>query len=372
MRDTGLVAVFTGVRKPFSVREFPVPEPKPGAVLVKVRVANVCGSDLHIWRGTYDVSRGQTEPYCLAIGHEMAGEVAVLGEGVATDSAGAPLAVGDRIAYQYFCPCGKCRSCVRGTTPRCMNGVRYRYAPTEWPHFNAAYGQYYYLNPGQAVYKIPDNVPDDQAGPANCALAQVIDGLDRGGVGAGDTLVIQGAGGLGLSAIAVARERGTSQIIVVDGIESRLALAEEFGADVTIHLAEFPTAEARIRRVKELTDGYGADAVIELVGSPAVVPEGIDMLASGGRYLLIGNINQKFRVEIEPAALVHGGKTILGMMWYRPDSLRQALQFLSEKGSRYPFGKLLSHHYPLTAIDEAFEDQEAGHVQRAALLPWER
>src|SRR5262245_44489627 len=102
MPEVGQVAVFTGVRKPFELREYPVPEPEPGAILVKVRMANVCGSDLHIWRGEYDVSRGQKEPFCLSIGHEMAGEVAKLGEGVTTDSAGEPLAVGDRIAYQYF------------------------------------------------------------------------------------------------------------------------------------------------------------------------------------------------------------------------------------------------------------------------------
>ena len=82
MNDTGIVAVFTGIRKPFQLREFPVPRPEPGAILVEVRMANVCGSDLHIWRGEYDVYRGQSEPFCLSIGHEMVGRIAALGEGV--------------------------------------------------------------------------------------------------------------------------------------------------------------------------------------------------------------------------------------------------------------------------------------------------
>lgn len=371
MGGTGLIAAFTGVRRPFELREFPVPDPEPGTILVKVRMANVCGSDLHIWRGEYDVSRGQREPLCLSIGHEMTGEVAVLGDGVTCDSAGEPLAVGDRIVYQYFCPCGRCRSCLRGTTARCAEGLRYRFPPTDYPHFNAAYGQFYYLRPGQAVFKVPDNVPDDLAGPANCALAQVIEGLDRGEVGLGDTLVIQGAGGLGLNAVAVARERGVSRLIVIDGIASRLELAREFGADETLLLDEYPKPEDRVRRVKELTDGWGADAVLELVGSAAVLPEGIEMLAQGGTYLEIGNINQKQRVEIQPAALVHGGKRILGIMWYRPESLQKGLQFLSTRRQRYPFDKILSHHYPLTAIDEAIRNQDAGRIQRAALLPWE-
>jgi len=371
MSETGLVAAFTGVRKPFAIREFPVPEPEPGAILIKVRLANICGSDLHIWRGTYDVSRGHSEPYCLSIGHEMAGEIAKLGDGVTSDSAGQPLKIGDRIAYQYFCPCGRCRSCLRGTTPRCVDGLRYRTPPTEYPHFNAAFGQYYYLRAGQAVFKIPDNVSDDLAGPANCALAQVIEGLQQGRAGVGDTLVIQGAGGLGINAVAVAKERGVSQIIIIDGIESRLELAMEFGADVTLLLDEFPSAEDRVRRVKELTDGSGADVVMELVGSAAVVPEGIEMLSNGGTYLEIGNINQKQRVEFDPSVLVHGGKSFLGLMWYQPKSLQQALVLLSTCGDRYPFHKILSHRYPLCAIDQAFQDQDTGTVQRAALMPWE-
>jgi threonine dehydrogenase-like Zn-dependent dehydrogenase len=370
MSEVGFVAAFTGVRRPFAFREYPVPEPGPGAVLVKVRLANVCGSDLHAWRGHYDISRGRTEPFCLSMGHEMAGEVVTLGEGVTHDSTGAPLAKGDRIVYQYFCPCGRCRSCLRGTTPRCADGMRYRFPPDEYPHFNGAYGQYFYLRPGQAVFKIPDNVSDDLAGPANCALSQVIDGLERGRVGIGDTLVIQGAGGLGINAVAVARERGVSQIIVIDGVESRLELAREFGADETLLISEFPTAEDRVRRVKQLTGGYGADAVMELVGSAAVVPEGIDMLCSGGVYLEIGNINQKQRVEINPSLLVHGGKSILGLMWYRPDSLQKALHLLSTRADRYPFHKILSHRYPLRAIDQAFREQDSGTVQRSALMPW--
>jgi D-arabinose 1-dehydrogenase-like Zn-dependent alcohol dehydrogenase len=370
MTRFGVVAAFTGVRKPFQLREFPVTEPEPGTILVEVRMANVCGSDLHIWRGDYDVSRGQSEPFCLSIGHEMVGRIAAMGEGVSHDWGGQALKVGDRVAYQYFCPCGECRSCRKGSTPRCRQGLRYRLPPTDPPHFNAAYGQYYYVRRPQAVFKVPDNVPDMLAGPANCALSQVIDGLERAGVGPGDTLVIQGAGGLGINAVAVAKERGLRQVIVVDGIESRLELAAAFGADVTIDLREFPTSAARVRRVRELTDGEGADAVMEVVGSPTVIAEGIEMLASGGVYLEIGNVNQKLTCEFNPASIVHGGKTILGLMWYRPESLQQALRLLSRRADRYPFHKLLSHQYPLSAIDQAFRDQDAGAVHRAALLPW--
>ncbi|MDP7276933.1 MAG: zinc-binding dehydrogenase [Planctomycetaceae bacterium] len=371
MSETGLVAIFTGVRRPFELREFPVPAAEPGTMVVRLTMANVCGSDLHIWRGTYDVSRGQQEPFCLSIGHEMTGVVHELGEGVSVDSTGDPLALGDRVVFQYFLNCGECRSCRRETTPRCRDGLKYRYPPDQYPHFTAAYGQYYFLRNGQAVFKVPDNVPDDLAGPANCALSQVIDGLDRGQAGPGDRLVIQGAGGLGLNAIAVARERGVSQVIVIDGIDNRLELATAFGADQTIDLKEFPTADDRVKRVFELTEGDGADLVMELVGSAAALPEGIAMLANGGTLLEIGNINQGRTVTLDPSQLVHGGKTVLGLMWYRPQSLQAALQLLSTSADRYPFEKILSHHYPFDAIDQAFADQDSGLIQRAALLPWE-
>jgi threonine dehydrogenase-like Zn-dependent dehydrogenase len=248
--------------------------------------------------------------------------------------------------------------------------LRYRYPPNEYPHFNAAYGQYYYLHPGQSVFKIPENVPDDLAGPANCALSQVIYAFERGRVGIGDHVVIQGAGGLGINAVAVARERGVTQIIVIDAIAERLELAKEFGADVTLHLPEYPAAEDRIRKVRQLTDGQGADAVLEVAGLPQVIPEGIAMLCQGGTYLEVGNINQNRKVEIDPSQLVHGSKSLLGIMWYDPQSLRQALDLLSTRADRYPFHKILSHHYPLRGINEAFHDQDSGAVQRAALLPW--
>lgn len=370
MSDTGLVAVFRGVRRPFELREYPIPEPKPGAVLVRVGIANICGSDLHIWRGEYDVSRGETEPYERSIGHEMIGTVAKLGEGVTLDSDGRPLRPGDRVVYRYFLPCGTCRACRRASTPRCPDALRYRYPPSVYPHFNAAYGQYFYLQPGGTIFRVPDELSDDLAAPANCALAQVIYALERARAGLGDHVVIQGCGGLGINAIAVARELGVAQVIAIDGVTERLELARQFGAHQCIDLRSFPRPEDRVARVRQLTDGWGADIVLEVAGHPRVIPEGLAMLGNGGTYLEIGNINQRLLAEIDPSMLVHGGKSILGIMWYEASSLYKALQFLAARQSAYPFGRILSHKFPLSAINEAFAEQDAGHVHRAALLPW--
>jgi Zn-dependent alcohol dehydrogenase len=107
-----------------------------------------------------------------------------------------------------------------------------------------------------------------------------------------------------------------------------------------------------------------------VAGHPRVVNEGIAMLGQGGKYVEIGNINQKLSFEFDPSTIVHGGKTILGIMWYESQSLLKAIQLLASRQDRYPFHRVLSHKYPLNAINDAFQDQDNGKVHRAALLPW--
>src|SRR6185369_2227658 len=155
MADKARMAVFHGAGKPFEIREYPVPDPEPGAILVKVAMANVCGSDLHYWRGELDyVKMGRPLP--LNTGHEHVGRVAKLGPGVTSDSAGRPLAVGDRVAYRFFFPCGRCR-------------------------------EYFYLRPNHAVFKLADDITDDMAAGVNCAFSQVYAGLDLTALRQGQT-----------------------------------------------------------------------------------------------------------------------------------------------------------------------------------------
>jgi hypothetical protein len=172
----------------------------------------------------------------------------------------------------------------------------------------------------------------------DCA-PQVIDEQERRR-SAGDARD-SGAGGLGLNAIAVAKERGVARIIVIDGIKSRLELAHEFGADETIDLREFPTPESRVKRVRELTEGFGADYVMELAGHASVVPEGIEMLANGGMYLKY-NINQKQRKSPHHwfTAARHSG-----LMWYRPACTCNEISALLT----YPF-TVLSHRFLMPGI----------------------
>jgi threonine dehydrogenase-like Zn-dependent dehydrogenase len=237
------------------------------------------------------------------------------------------------------------------------------------PHFLGVYAEYFYLRPNHTVFKVPDDLTDEMVSPANCALSQVIYGLERVGFSFGETIVIQGAGGLGLYATAVARDMGAEKIIVIDGIDERLKLAKAFGADELIDLREIKTPLERSLRVKELTGGWGADVVAELVGFPRVIPEGIDMLGNGGRYLEMGNVNLGMTYEADPSKLVTGNKSIVGVVLYGPSALKQALEFLSRTRDKYPFDRILSRSYPLEEINRAFEEQDKGLVTRATIIP---
>ncbi|MGH2354181.1 MAG: zinc-binding dehydrogenase, partial [Chloroflexota bacterium] len=238
---------------------------------------------------------------------------------------------------------------------------------------HGAYAEYHVVKPGQWVFRVPDDLPDELVAPANCALSQVIYALHRIGVWLGDTVLIQGAGGLGLCAAAVAKEMGAGQVMVIDRLPERLALAREFGADVTINLNEVPDAADRVRLVHEHTEGRGADVALEVAGVPAVVQEGLDLLRFGGRYCLVGNIVAGAKGEVIPHDIVRTSRQVLGVVGYEAWVLPRALDFLSRARAKYPLHKLVSHRYPLAEINRAFEEADwarsQGKVTRAAIIP---
>jgi threonine dehydrogenase-like Zn-dependent dehydrogenase len=369
--STGKAAVFFGPGKPFEIREVTLPEIEPEAVLIRVSLANVCGSDLHFWRGDAPL-RLPADGWIF--GHEMTGRVARLGSRVKTDSLGRPLGEGDRVAYTYFYPCGRCPACLMKNPAACPARIERPRGPGEFPHFHGAFAEYYYLRPGGAIFLVPDTLTDEMVSPVNCALSQVIFGLDRAGLGFGGSVVIQGAGGLGIQAAAVAKDMGAHTVIVVDRIPGRLELARAFGADHTINLAEVSDRKERVNLVRTWTGNFGADVACDFVGFPEVIPEGIEMLRPGGTYLEIGTISRGAKVELEPAQLVWGAKRIVGVIMYDAGVIPKALDFLVRNRTRWPFERLLSHKYPLERIDDAFAQSEwrakdTTSITRAALVP---
>lgn len=360
----GKVAVFSAPLKEMEIREYPLPEVGSEDILVRVRRANICGSDLHMWRG-----HGPALPpgLSLVLGHEMVGEVYRLGKGVKGDCLGQPLTEGDRIIYVYFVPCGTCAACLNGS-PACPN--RYRYwlgqSADEPPHFRGAYGEYYYLRRGQTVCKVPPELSDDMVSPVNCALCEAIYGLDQIGIRLGDTVVIQGAGGLGLYATALAKEMGAGQVIVLDRLSDRLELARAFGADLTLNVNEISMEERR-QVVLDRTRGQGADVVAEFVGSPRVVEEGVRLLRMAGRYLWIGNITPGLPSSLDPGTVVRMAQTIRGIIVYEPWVLPRALNFLVRRRHAYPFERIVSHTFPFAEINAAFAFACEGKAVRASI-----
>lgn len=367
MHHVNRAALFFEPGKPFEITELPIPDPKPGGLTLRITRANICGSELHIWRG--DGRLGQiSTPQGRILGHEATGVVHALGAGVSHDWAGHPIAEGDRIAYQYFQPCGRCRSCTRGASEACRTSFSIqRGSLREWPYTRGSFADFLYLHPNQAFFKVPDNVSDTMVVSANCALAQIVMGLDRVNVELGDRVVVQGCGGLGVYACAVAKERGAETVIAIDRIDERLKLAKQMGADHLIDMNGLPDAKQRIDAVMHLTEGWGADVVVEVVGYANVINEGLAMLAPAGRYLEMGTFYTGTAFECDPGRLVGKNLRLEAVGSYSAISLQRSIEFLSRNADRLPLDEIVVD-YPLEQIGNAFTDQNAGRVRRASLV----
>jgi putative phosphonate catabolism associated alcohol dehydrogenase len=343
-------------------QKYELPTPEPGAVLVKVKRTNVCGSELHIWQGHHPSLKS------AILGHEMIGEVYALGEGVETDYAGKPLKIGDRIVSAYFLTCKKCSYCQEGQFNLCENAYKYWVKPpTEAPHFHGTFATHYYIHPDQYFYKVPDNVPDVVAASANCALSQVYFGIELANLQYGQSIVIQGAGGLGLYAASIAKEKGAT-VIIVDGIKSRLQQAERFGADHLIDMNEFDTTEKRSKVVRDLTKGNGADVGLEVAGVPAAFSEGIQLIRTGGKYVTVGNVSPGKYVDFDPGLLTRKAIEIIPIVRYNPWYLRKSLEFLSTNVEKYPFHKMLDAEFTLDQINDALDQSSKRKVTRASIV----
>ncbi|MDY6818737.1 MAG: zinc-binding dehydrogenase [Halobacteriales archaeon] len=362
MTDRGTV-MYLAAPKEIEAREYDVPEAGPGGILTEIERANVCGSELHMWRGDHpEVDEG-------VLGHEAVARVRDLGEGVDTDFAGEPIEPGDLIAPAYFITCRRCDACQAGDFNLCENAyVHWTQSPDEYPHFRGTWATHYYIHPDQYFYKVPDGVDANVAASANCALSQVLYGIDEAGISYGDSVVIQGAGGLGLNAIAVANERG-AETIVIEGTDHRIESAHAFDADHVIDFREYDSVEARADRVAELTDGTGADAAIEVAGVPDAFAEGIHHVRKGGEYLEMGNVTPGHTTAFDPGLLTRKAIDITAAIRYDPWYLRKALTFLDDHQDSYPYDGLVDAEYPLSAADAALEASDAREINRATLVP---
>lgn len=345
----GRVSVFYEIGKPMEIREYEVPDPQPGEVVIKCLRANICGSDVHMFKGDAFSAFGGLF-YPIVLGHEFVGRVYKIGKDVKTDSLGNTISEGTLVSPVYYKSCGSCYLCSRGKYYACFRSLVSVLREVEkLPHFVGAFSDFYVLREGQRFYALAEDTHVSHAALINCALSQVIFGLEQIGVSYGDTVVVQGAGGLGLLAVSVSKDMGASTVIAVDSVESRLELAREFGADYTIKLdGDF---RERISRIKELTGG-GADIVVELAGTPLAIKEGIKYIRRGGKYLVMGAINPKQKFEADPSVWIGENITIKGVSLYDPHTIVLGENFIRRNRNKIPFDKLFGF-FKLENINEA-------------------
>jgi len=258
-------------------------------VLIRVAAAGICHSDAHYRAG---VSKLKSLP--LTLGHEIAGVV----EEVGTDVQG--LATGARVCVHYLATCGHCPSCRSGTEQFCPEGEMVG---------NRRDGGYaeFVVVPARSVFRLPDEIPFAQGAILMCSSATSLHALHKARLRPGETVAIYGCGGLGISALQLARSLGASEVFAVDINPRKLELAQRFGAIPVNATAGDPVAQ-----IRELTGGRGVDVALELIGLPSTMRQTVQSLAVLGRAALVGLMRSTF--EVAPyAELLNKEAEIIGV-----------------------------------------------------------
>ncbi len=336
------------------VEEVPDPTPKGAEVLVRVRAAGICGSDLHRYR---DAPGSGGEPRMA--GHELAGEVAALGPDVEG------LEVGQRVAVEprHLVGCGHCRWCLRGDYHLCP--TRGRAGPVRLS--STGFAQYS-VEPAQNVYPIPDTLAMESAAILD-VYACAVHALHLAPVRPMQTVVVQGAGPIGLTAIELFKLGGAQRVVACDLLDEALDVAERVGADAVVNSAEVDPVVA----VRELTDGIGADIVVEAVGgrAPTFAPD-VEMAARGGTVLVIGMYSQPQTLDTAVAQRkelkIHFSNSY--GRWNGVPEFEIALEMMAA-GKLTP-DAYITHTVPLREIDRGFalaDDKRASGAIKVIVLP---
>jgi len=328
------------------LREVPRPSPGPGQVVIEVQATGICGSDLHV--RAWDIKIPMRPP--MSTGHEFSGAIAELGEGVEGWQ------VGDRVtAEPSYSVCGHCRYCRTGAYNLCAERRVLGY----W--VDGAFAEYVRV-PIERLHHLPDRISFREGAmlePLACCVHGVLE-LTR--IDPDELVVVSGPGAMGLLSMQVVKACGAHVVVIGTGIDGpRLEVARALGADHTINLAE----ENPHDRVMDLTDGMGADVVLECSGAPLAVDAGIDLARKQGRYTQIGLFGRPVTVDFERIAYkelqVTGSFAQRWTAWVRTLTL-------VERGT-IQLAPLISDVLPLTAWEEGFGKLERKEGLKIILEP---
>ena len=364
MTKMGRAAVYDAPNAPFKICEFPVRDVHQNEALVRVTMSTICRSDIHSYQGH------RPNPCPGILGHEIVGVIEQLGQELTHDMRGDPLAVGNRVTWTEFFHHGESYYRDLHDMPQKSIGVR-KYGhdlATEDPHFLGGFAEYCYILPGTGILNLPDIISDEEAAPLNCGVATMISATEAAGITMGDTVIIQGLGLLGLYGCAIAKARGARRVIGLDFVKDRLAFAKKFGVDMTFDVSAMSEADI-IRAVRQASPPDGADICIEVCGQPNVVATGIEMLRTGGRYIICGLVNPKANLTIDGNLILRKMITVKGVHNYHPRQLIQALDFVLTNRKLYPFAEIVDSKFSLDQLDEAFTYAAERSILRAAIVP---
>ena len=354
----GVVARSKG--EPVSLETVLVPDPGPGEAVVRVQACGVCHTDLHYREG------GISDEFPFLLGHEAAGVVEALGEGVTG------LAVGDFVILNWRAVCGNCRACLRGRPWYCFatHNATQRMTLQDGTELSPALGIGAFLertlvHAGQCT-KVDPSASPAVAGLLGCGvMAGLGAALNTGAVGRGDSVAVIGCGGVGGAAIMGARLAGAARIIAVDVDGRKLETARRLGATHTVNSRQADPIEA----VRELTGGFGADVVIDAVGLPETYKQAFYARDLAGTVVLVGVPTPEMKLEL-PLLDVFGRGGALKSSWYGdclPSRDFPMLMDLYQQG-RLDLGAFVTETIGLEDVEAAFAKMRGGDVLRSVVV----
>ena len=369
----------------YELREYPLPDPKLGCLLVRMQMSGICGTDKHTYQGytTQYAGAGHARqiPFPIIQGHENVGTIAAIGGSDRyTDFEGIRLEVGDRVVVGPNVSCGTCYYC-RHDFPYylCENTTDYgnNLSAKNPPHLFGGWSQYLYVLPGSFVVRVPDDLPSEIA--VLTEIMAVTVGLDRAKQMSAfpnesfrfdDTVVVLGVGPLGMCFLMKARMLGAGTIVAVDLSDYRLDFAKRLGADHVLNANQMGSSE-RLSAVRDLTHGRGADLVVECAGVPAAVPEALDMLRLGGLLVEAGNFSDLGDVVINPHRhLCSKNVRILGVGGEEPAAYAPGMRQMARYMQQYPLAEFITHRFALRDVEAAIKQSIASDSMKVVIDPW--
>ncbi|MGV0680508.1 S-(hydroxymethyl)mycothiol dehydrogenase [Mycolicibacterium fortuitum] len=347
-------------KQPVELVDIVIPDPGPGEVVVDIIACGVCHTDLTYREG------GINDEYPFLLGHEAAGTVEAIGEGVTN------VEPGDFVILNWRAVCGQCRACKRGRPHLCFDthNATQKMTLTDGTELTPALGIGAFadktlVHEGQCT-KVDSEADPAVAGLLGCGvMAGIGAAINTGAVTRDDTVAVIGCGGVGDAAIAGAALVGAKKIIAVDLDDRKLDLAREFGATHTVN----PTEQDVIASIQDLTDGFGADVVIDAVGRPATYEQAFYARDLAGTVVLVGVPTPDMTLEMPLVDFFSRGGS-LKSSWYGdclPERDFPTLISLYLQG-RLPLEKFVSERIDLDAIEDAFHKMHAGEVLRSVVV----